>query len=86
MKDWQVYLIKCADMSLYCGITNNLANRIDTHNAGKGAKYTRARLPVELVAQSCEMTKSQALKCEIAIKRLPVQKKILAVTTQRDFA
>ncbi|MCP4722977.1 MAG: GIY-YIG nuclease family protein, partial [Desulfobacteraceae bacterium] len=53
MRDWQVYLLKCADLSLYCGITNNLKARIDTHNAGKGAKYTRGRLPVELVAKSC---------------------------------
>lgn len=79
MENWQVYLIKCSDNSLYCGITNNLESRIDVHNAGKGAKYTRGRRPVELVAVSQEMTKSNALKFEIIIKKLPVQKKLQAL-------
>lgn len=43
------YLVRCADGSYYAGFTNNLDRRIQTHNAGKGAKYTRSRLPVELV-------------------------------------
>ena len=85
MKEWQVYLLKCADRSLYCGITNDLTARVDTHNTGRGAKYTRGRLPVVLVAQSREMTKSQALKCEIAIKQLPAQKKITAPAFQGEF-
>jgi putative endonuclease len=76
LKDWQVYLLKCSDDSLYCGITNNLESRIEVHNAGKGAKYTKGRRPVRLAAQSCEMTKSNALKFEIVIKKLPVQEKI----------
>ncbi len=76
MKNWQVYLLKCADHSLYCGITNNLDLRIDVHNTGKGAKYTRGRLPVELVAATANMTKSDALKFEIRIKKLPAEKKI----------
>lgn len=76
MRDWQVYLLECADLSLYCGITNDLNARIDTHNAGKGAKYTKGRGPVTLVAASPEMTKSQALKCELYIKKLPRPKKI----------
>lgn len=76
MRDWQVYLLKCADLSLYCGITNDLKARIDTHNAGKGAKYTKGRLPVTLMAKSSEMTKSQALKCELYIKKLPRSQKI----------
>lgn len=79
MKDWQVYLLKCSDRSLYCGITNNLESRIRMHNAGRGAKYTRGRRPVELVAISCEMTKSQALKLEIDIKKLPAGRKISAL-------
>ena len=82
MRGWQVYLLKCADLSLYCGITNDLKARIDTHNAGKGAKYTRGRLPVELVAKSKDMTKSQALKCEIHIKKLPTGKKVSTLITQ----
>jgi putative endonuclease len=85
VRDWQVYLLKCADLSLYCGITNDLNTRIDTHNAGRGAKYTKGRRPVELVDKSCEMTKSQALKCEMYIKKLPSQKKIPTLLTQNFF-
>lgn len=85
MKDWQVYLLKCADLSLYCGITNNLKARVDTHNTGKGAKYTRGRLPVELVAASQAMTKSQALKCELYIKKLPRPQKISTLITRTIF-
>ncbi len=70
---------------MYCGITNDLKARIDTHNAGKGAKYTRGRLPVTLVAKSEEMTKSQALKCEIHIKKLPAGKKISTLISQTKF-
>jgi putative endonuclease len=83
--DWQVYLLKCADLSLYCGVTNDLKARIDTHNAGKGAKYTRARLPVELAANSRKMTKSQALRCEMYIKKLPAPKKISTLITQTRY-
>jgi len=85
VKTWQVYLLKCTDLSLYCGITNNLAARIHTHNAGKGAKYTKGRGPVTLVANSQEMTKSQALRCERYIKKLPAQKKISTLITQNLF-
>ena len=85
MNNWRVYLLKCADLSLYCGITNDLMARIDTHNAGQGAKYTRGRGPVELAAKSREMTKSQALKCEMYIKKLPAIKKISTLTTQNFF-
>lgn len=75
-KNWQVYLLKCSDNSLYCGITNNLEARIDVHNAGRGAKYTKGRLPVALVATSQKMTKRHALKGEIYIKKLPAGKKV----------
>lgn len=76
MKLWQVYLVKCADSSLYCGITNDLESRIEAHNDGKGAKYTRGRLPVSLVAASSKMTRSQTLKFELSIKKLPARHKI----------
>jgi putative endonuclease len=68
---WVCYLLQCADGTLYCGITNNLEKRVDAHNAGEGAKYTRGRTPVKLAyAEDCE-DKSAALKRERAIKRLP---------------
>ncbi len=73
---WRVYLLRCADNSMYCGITNDVEARISKHNAGKGAKYTRSRRPVQLIAASLGLSKSDALKLEHAIKRRPTQKKI----------
>lgn len=75
-KQWVVYLIRCSDESLYCGITNNLKNRLIAHNSGRGAKYTRYRRPVELVGASSAMTKSDALKLENRVKHVPADKKI----------
>lgn len=73
--DWLCYLLSCADGTLYCGITKNLAQRLTDHNAGVGAKYTRGRTPVQLVyVESCA-DKSAALKREMQIKKLPRSKK-----------
>ena len=77
---WVVYLIQCSDDSLYCGITNNLKNRLATHNSGKGAKYTRSRRPVNLVGVSSAMTKSEALKLEHRVKHVPAGKKVNELT------
>ena len=76
-KRWVVYLIKCSDNSLYCGITNNLGKRFAAHNSGKGAKYTRSRLPLKLVGASLQMTKSNALKLEYRIKQVPAREKMM---------
>lgn len=81
---WIVYLIRCSDESLYCGITNNLKNRLIEHNSGRGAKYTRSRRPVELVAASSEMTKSNALKLEYRVKQAPASKKYLELTKKEN--
>ena len=75
-KKWVAYLVRCSDNSLYCGISNDLKSRLFEYNAGKGAKYTRSRRPVELVGVSSELTKSQALKLEYKIKQLPANRKI----------
>jgi len=83
-RQWLVYLIRCSDKSLYCGITNNLKRRLATHNLGNGAKYTRSRRPVELVGASFEMTKSDALKLENRIKKIPAGKKIFELTKRDD--
>jgi len=83
-KQWIVYLIRCSDESLYCGITNNLRNRLIAHNSGTGAKYTRSRRPVELVASSSEMTKSDALKLEYRVKQVPASKKYLELTSKEN--
>jgi len=67
---WTVYIVRCVDSSLYTGIAKNLEERIDLHNAGRGAKYTRSRRPVELVYSECVDDRSTALRREIAIKQL----------------
>jgi putative endonuclease len=76
MQKWYVYLLRCADNSLYCGITNDLDRRIKAHNAGTASKYTRARLPVAMAASVEVDGKSAALKLELAIKKLPAGRKI----------
>ena len=67
---WVVYLVRCADNTLYCGITNDLAARLAAHTAGKGAKYTRGRGPFELVAKRRCRDKGTALRIEYAVKQL----------------
>lgn len=83
-KSWFVYLVRCADDTLYCGITNQLAKRIKAHNSGLGAKYTRTRRPVALEAISPIMTKSEALKLEYSIKQVPAHKKVFNLTQQEE--
>jgi putative endonuclease len=70
MGDWYVYMLRCNDGSLYTGCTNNLDARLKTHNQGKGAKYTRARLPCDLVYQEECGNRSDAARREYAIKQL----------------
>ncbi len=76
---WFCYLLRCADGTFYCGISNDLDKRLAAHNAGTASKYTRSRGPVELVfAESCA-DKSAALKRELAIKRLPRARKLALI-------
>lgn len=65
-----VYILKCRDNTLYTGYTVDLNRRIETHNKGLGAKYTRGRLPVEIVYQEVFESKSEAIKREIDLKKL----------------
>ncbi len=67
--NWKVYLLRCSDNSLYCGVTNNMRRRLRRHLIGRGSKYTRSRLPVELVWESTDTDKSTALKAEYYIKK-----------------
>ena len=76
---YYVYLLRCADGTLYTGFTNDLARRLTAHNAGKGAKYTRSRLPVDLVYWENFPNKSSALRREYAIKRLPRGQKLALI-------
>ncbi len=68
--DWKVYIVKCSDNTFYTGITNNIKLRLDTHNEGNGAKYTKNRLPVFLVYLESVANRSNALKREMEIKKL----------------
>ena len=80
---WHIYLVRCSDGSLYCGITNDLARRIETHNQGLGARYTRSRLPVTLVWAAPVKSKSDACREEMRIKRLSKQEKELLISRCR---
>jgi putative endonuclease len=71
-----VYLLRCADNSLYCGWTTDVARRLDTHLAGKASRYTRRRLPVELVYVAEVADRSAALREEARIKRLSRSEKL----------
>ena len=75
-KNWVVYLVRCSDKTLYCGISNDVQRRLKEHNSGKGAKYTRSRRPVELIVGSPELPKPDALKLEYRIKKMPADQKI----------
>ena len=73
---WFIYLLRCFDNTLYCGITNDLDHRIKQHNEGKGARYTRGRGPVTLVKFFTRPTKGEALKLEYHIKQLSREEKL----------
>ena len=67
---WFVYILRCADDSLYTGITTDLNRRCEQHNAGTASRYTRSRLPVRMVYQEIQATRSLALKRELEIKAM----------------
>ena len=72
MSDWFVYLLRCNDGTFYTGITTDVERRVREHNEGaKGARYTRARRPVELVYQECCESRSQAARREYTVRKLP---------------
>ena len=77
--EWFVYILRCADDTLYTGITKDLTRRCDQHNAGTASRYTRSRLPVELVYEELQPSRSLALKREFAIKALTRQEKELLI-------
>ncbi|MBX3192575.1 MAG: GIY-YIG nuclease family protein [Labilithrix sp.] len=80
---WFVYLARCADGSLYTGIARDVAQRIAQHDAGKGAKYTRGRGPLALCAVRGCASKGEALRLELAVKRLPRVDKERLTSTRR---
>ena len=72
---WQVYIVECADRTLYTGVARDLGERIASHNAGRGARYTRGRGPVRLVYSEPAPDRSAAQRREHAIKRLSLPAK-----------
>ena len=73
---WSVYLLRCGDGTLYCGIALDVAARLAQHQEGKGAKYTRGRGPLELVYQEACASRPEALRRELLIKHLDRARKL----------
>ncbi len=82
-KSWVTYLLLCADGKIYCGVTNDMEKRLDAHNRGTASRFTRARLPVTLLATGGAMGKAEAFRLEYRIKRLPRNRKLAALTSAR---
>ncbi len=82
---YTVYILRCGDGSLYTGCTNDLPRRLKAHRSGKGAKFTRSRLPVELVYTEHAENRSQALRREAAIKRLSRKEKLALLEEKQDI-
>jgi len=76
---WVTYMLRCSDGTLYTGVTNDLEKRVKTHNDGKGAKYTRSRLPVTPVYMEAHPNRSAAQKAEAALKKLTRAQKLKKV-------
>ena len=74
-KNHYAYMLRCADNTIYSGYTNDLEKRLETHNSGKGAKYTKTRRPVKLVYYETFKNKSEAMKREYEFKHLTRQEK-----------
>lgn len=79
---WFVYMLRCADGSLYTGVARDVEKRLQMHNDGKGAKYTRGRGPVALVYRERCRDQSRAVKREIVIKRMSRVRKLRLLSKQ----
>jgi putative endonuclease len=86
MRRWFVYVVRCRDGSLYTGITTDVGARVARHNAGAGARYTRARRPVQLLYVERRRSQGTALRREAAIKALPRSDKLRLVERGRGSA
>ena len=83
---WYVYVARCRDDSLYCGIARDVAARLAAHDAGKGARYTRGRGPLRLLAVRACRSQGTALRLEHAFKRLPRAEKLRLVDVPERLA
>jgi putative endonuclease len=84
MAVWSVYLLECADQSLYCGVTTDLEARLVKHNQGTASRYTRSRRPVTLAAVRENLEKSAAFKLEYQIKQLPAGRKVATLKESKS--
>ncbi len=86
-KIWIIYLLECGDKTLYCGITNNIENRLKQHmgELSGGAKYTRSRKPLKVVYQEEVNSRSEALKRELIIKKMSRITKLNLVTNYKKI-
>ena len=83
IENWFVYMVRCADGSLYTGITKDVIRRCQQHNAGTASRYTRSRRPVRLVYQEAHPSQSSALKREAAIKAMTRQSKLAMIRPKK---
>ncbi len=83
LRGWRVYLLRCADGTLYTGATNDLSRRLARHAAGAGARYTRSRLPVALALEIPCRGRSAALRREAAVKAMSRAEKLALVARPR---
>jgi putative endonuclease len=83
---WFVYVARCSDDTLYVGIARDVAARIAAHDAGRGARYTRGRAPLRVLATRRCPNKGDALRLELALKRLPRSEKLAVAASRRKLA
>lgn len=83
---WFVYIALCADETIYVGIARDVVRRLEAHNAGRGARYTRGRGPLRVLATRRCPTKGDALRLEMALKRLPRVEKEAVAASRRKLA
>lgn len=81
---WWVYLLRCADGTLYTGISTDPDRRLSQHNAGTASRYTRARLPVRMLWREAQNGHGDALRREVAIKKLPRSEKEKLISPSRS--
>jgi putative endonuclease len=82
---WKLYILETGDGSLYTGITTDLTRRLKEHNAGRGARYTKSRRPVKLLAAWETFGQGEALRLEVKLKRLPRPRKMQIIADGSDF-
>jgi predicted GIY-YIG superfamily endonuclease len=83
-QNWYVYILRCADGTLYTGITNHLERRLKAHNAGTASKYTRVRRPVTIEYNEKAESKGDALRRELQIKAMPRQQKEFLINANKQ--